>query len=119
MNTQGDTFLDFNPQPGDQQPQFQPASEVAQPTVALTIDEVDAIAREADELPRVERFDVKAQLARLGPTLASMKLKGYDLAWTRNWLSQRGIDASISSISRALSGGDTAKPKSKKRKIAK
>lgn len=119
MHTQTDDISEFSHSTGDQQPQYQPATATAQPNAALTVDDVDAIARDLDDLPRVEKFDVKAQLDRLGPTLAGMKLKGYDLAAIRGRLLARGVDASISSISRAINGGGTTKPKSKKPKVAK
>ena len=104
--------------PGQRQ-QLQAADGMATPAISLTIDDVDAMAREIDELPRVEKFDAKAQLARLGPSLAGMRIKGYELADIRSHLAARGIHASISSISRAINGGVIEKPKGKKTKIAK
>lgn len=119
MHNQTDDYSEFSHSTGDQQPRHQMATTTAQPNAALTVDDVDAIARDLDELPRIEKFDVKAQLDRLGPTLAGMKLKGYDLAAIRSRLLARGVDASISSISRAINGGGTTKPISKKPKVSK
>ena len=122
MSDQHDNFSDFSAGAADQyqeHQQHQGSRSQSAFTPALTHDDIDAIAREIDDLPRVEKFDVKAQLARLGPSLDAMKNKGYDLAAIRSWLAERDVHASISSISRAITGGVVAKPKRKNPKAAK
>lgn len=117
MDNQIDDYLESSSGAGDQHHQHHAKNTTSQSVPLLTVDDVDAIAREIDDLPRVEKFDAKAQLARLGPALASMQTKGYSLTEIRTWLAARSVHASISSISRAISGGVVGKPKRKKAKV--
>ena len=79
-------------------------SETALQTPLTEVD-VDAIGREMDSLQERKVFDVKAQLARLKPRLIRIKRKGYDAAATVDWLRERGIQTSVSSVSRATATG--------------
>lgn len=103
MNNQDNDQHHFDPSASELHEQSQPANAEPAPNATLTIADIDALAREIADMPRVEKFDAKAQLARLGPSLQTMKNKGYDLAAIRNWLEARGIHASTSSVSRAIS----------------
>lgn len=77
-------------------------------STVLTAADVDAIARELDAVPQRKEFDVKAQLARLRPTLLRLKKKGYDAAAIVDLLKVRNIQTSVSSVTRAMAAPSQA-----------
>lgn len=77
-------------------------------STVLTAAYVDAIAKELDALPHRKEFDVKAQLARLRPTLLRLKKKGYDAAAIVDLLKVRNIRTSVSSVTRAMAAPSPA-----------
>lgn len=88
---------------------------VSMSAMELPQEQIDRIAAEMDLLPMLKVFNLAAKLARLAPNLRRMRGKGYDLAAITTWLNQQGMDASISSVSKAISvaGKPSAKPKAK------
>ena len=71
--------------------------------MVLPHEHIDMIGAEMDLLPPRTVFNLASKLARLAPNLRRMRGKGYDLASITDWLNQQGIEASISSVSKALS----------------
>ena len=97
-------------QAGDQH-WHQPAGEhstdnahmVSMSAMELPQEQIDRIAAEMDLLPMLKVFNLAAKLARLAPNLRRMRGKGYDLVAITAWLNQQGMEASISSVSKAIS----------------
>ena len=77
------------------------ATAVVITSTVLPVSDVDAIGKEMDSLPERKEFDVKAQLARLRPSLIRLRKKGYDAAAIVQLLKASGIQTSVSSVARA------------------
>lgn len=88
--------------PADEQPSNS-VQHVGAPVLMSPHEQIDLIGAEMDLLPGREVLTLTAKLARLAPYLRRMKAKNYNNTEITQWVNSRGVEASISSVAKALS----------------
>lgn len=78
------------------------AQPIGAPVLMSAHEQIDIIGVEMDLLPAREVLTLAAKLARLAPYMRRMKAKNYNNTEIAQWVSERGVEASVSSIAKAL-----------------